>query len=454
MKAHFPKVGAFAILVCSVVFLTILLLNNTTQAHTGSSLITMTPTQMPTLTPKVNPTAFVTATPAVIYVSQSSAYSDPSVVIAIISIIISGLSLAFVVKYVIDTSAMAKATQDSAQATRKSAEAAEKTLLEMRNAREEENAPFVIVYTKFDHENMMLNVVVENIGKTVAKDIKLGFDPPLQIRIFRKDDLEDNILLTNGIHSLVPNNKILIPFAIAINYFNDNPPMVYAVKVGYSGNDTLPRQEIRYDLDLNHYRYQLEEREPVAKIAAAMESLSSNFFQYTEYFKGLLYDANDISNMLSRNLARTSYAIQRQGKVDVTVGLKDFVLTWTLGYGKDKKLLLKPFLFDLRSKCLLLSEETLRSTIENPDSSLNKAMQDIGVKLCKLGNMMLTRDGYVAAHSIQGSSIEEFNDLGDEIITDIRNLLQQIEKAEENLPSNDEESSAVAVQQSEISEKS
>src|SRR5947209_1630606 len=134
--------------------------------------------------------------------------------------------------------------------------------------------------------------------------------------------------------------------------------MVYAVTVSYSGRDTLPRQEIRYDLDLNHYRYQLADREPVAKIAAAMESLSRDFYQYTEYFKALLQNTNDISNVLSRNLARTSYAIQRQRKVDVIVGLKDFVLTWMLGYGKDKKMLLNPILFDLRSKCLRFCQKS------------------------------------------------------------------------------------------------
>src|SRR5688500_17381032 len=78
--------------------------------------------------------------------------------------------------YVIDTRKMASASS-------KSAEIAEKALLEMSEQRDAEIAPYVVAY--LDEQgpiNGVLYLVIKNTGKTVAKNVKVIFDPPLQTR--------------------------------------------------------------------------------------------------------------------------------------------------------------------------------------------------------------------------------------------------------------------------------
>ena len=119
--------------------------HSTSLAHTESTLAISMPssTIVSIATPQAKPT------PTIIVISQPSSFSDPSTVIAMLGLIIAAVTLFFIIKYVRDTAAMAKATRDSADATRDTAKAAENTLQEMKEARDEENAPFVIVYFNY-----------------------------------------------------------------------------------------------------------------------------------------------------------------------------------------------------------------------------------------------------------------------------------------------------------------
>jgi len=239
-------------LACGCLFLLgAVLSHNTSLAYTSFTVVTPTPhpSTVSITTPEAKPT------PTVIIVSQPSSYLDPLSVIAIIALVVQAVTLFLVYRYVRDTAAMSKATQDSADATRDSAKAAENTLQEMRNARAEENAPFVVVYFKYIHRRSTIYLVVENIGKSVAQNVKMEFDPPLQGSKLMRPDLESNTLLTDGIYSIVPNYKIPIPFDFLNHYFHENLPLEYRIRVTYYGSGNLPQQEVKYVLDLKPYKY-------------------------------------------------------------------------------------------------------------------------------------------------------------------------------------------------------
>jgi hypothetical protein len=208
------------------------LFHNTLLAHTKSTYVIPMPS--PTIVSSATPLA--KPTPIVIVISQPSSIADPSSLIAIVGLIIAFLgmivaavTLFFIIKYVRDTAATAMATRDSADATRDTAKVAEKTLQEMQEARDEENAPFVIVYFNYIHSRYRsLYLMVENIGKNVARDIKLEFTPSLQVSELNRDRIENNMLLKNGLKSLAPNYKIPIPFDYLMHYFQTaNLPMEY-----------------------------------------------------------------------------------------------------------------------------------------------------------------------------------------------------------------------------------
>src|SRR5207253_10480796 len=64
-------------------------------------------------------------------------------------------------------------TWQTANATTRSAENSAATLKQMQEIREAENAPNVVAFFDVDRENDFLYLVVRNIGKSIAKSVKL-----------------------------------------------------------------------------------------------------------------------------------------------------------------------------------------------------------------------------------------------------------------------------------------
>ena len=82
-------------------------------------------------------------------------------------------SLIFLIVYVIKTWEMASATTKAAQAT-------EKSVTEMRQTRDQESAPYIIVYFDIPYESNLIYLVIKNIGRTIATNISLTFTPTLR----------------------------------------------------------------------------------------------------------------------------------------------------------------------------------------------------------------------------------------------------------------------------------
>src|SRR5712692_11294781 len=95
-------------------------------------------------------------------------------------------------------------TWQIANATTRSAENSAATLKQMQEIREAENAPNVVAVFDVDRENDFLYLVVRNIGKSIAKSVKLQFRPPL--RNTEGTDLSTLPLVMNGFGDIPPNH--------------------------------------------------------------------------------------------------------------------------------------------------------------------------------------------------------------------------------------------------------
>jgi len=69
-----------------------------------------------------------------------------------------------------------------ASSTRESAKASEKMIEEMKDARDQESAPYVVPYININKH--MIFFGIKNIGKSVAKNIKIKVEPDLKSSIF------------------------------------------------------------------------------------------------------------------------------------------------------------------------------------------------------------------------------------------------------------------------------
>ena len=135
------------------------------------------------------------------------------------------------------TAAMAYATFNMANSTKKSVD-------EMKLTREETNSAEVLMYFEIDAHRMYL--VIENVGKTIAEDVKIKFEPKLK----NSDGEEYNEL--KEISYLPPNYKIKTFFDMTHSYYtkyDEYPNVKFFIKYKNIYNKPITRE---YESDL-HY---------------------------------------------------------------------------------------------------------------------------------------------------------------------------------------------------------
>lgn len=123
---------------------------------------------------------------------------------------------------------------------------------EIRRTRQEESRPFVIADIQSSAAwNNLFNLVIENAGATVARDVRVSFTPPLQSSI-AEVDLESTVLLTEGIPMLPPGRQVKAFFDAAHDRKGKGLPMRYDVEVALKDFRGRPQEVQRYVIDLEH----------------------------------------------------------------------------------------------------------------------------------------------------------------------------------------------------------
>jgi hypothetical protein len=130
-----------------------------------------------------------------------------------------------------------------------------------RRLREEQTRPFVVV--DFDARSIIVDLVIENVGPTLAQNVHLAFDPPL-VSSLKSNDLSKNPALVYGFPTLVPGKKIRILFDRYPDRLTSGLPMTFNVEVSYAGPTGKARRKTRrktysepYVLDLVHMEHTL-----------------------------------------------------------------------------------------------------------------------------------------------------------------------------------------------------
>lgn len=165
--------------------------------------------------------------------------------------------------------------------------------LQVRQARllrEEQAQPFVVV----DFESSAawrnaIELVVENIGKTVATQVKVTFDPPLEsTQKYDSYDLAQSVLVTQGIPTMPPGKRMTGMFDLTHVRKDSGLPMAYVATVQFSDARGRPQKPLTYVLDLN-VRYGLmhftEYR--VHDAAKALREMRDTMKKWTDHFNGL-----------------------------------------------------------------------------------------------------------------------------------------------------------------------
>lgn len=159
--------------------------------------------------------------------------------VQIILFLVQILTLICLVVYVIKTWEMASATRDTAKTS-------EDTLKEMKEAREQENAPYIIVYCEVPIPyDTMIYLIVKNIGKSIAEDVKIKFTPDLSSSVEYTNDfnINDATFIKEGIKSMHPEYVIKTVLGNSVEYFKKGLPLKYEVEISYVNSTT--KREIK-----------------------------------------------------------------------------------------------------------------------------------------------------------------------------------------------------------------
>jgi hypothetical protein len=148
---------------------------------------------------------------------------------------------------------------------------------EARRLREAQVQPFVVVDFEADQQTQAIYIVISNGGSTMARDVRLTFEPPLTSSL----DSNQNVVpprdlkpLSEGIASLPPGKQIRVMFDMFTQRAADAYPDVYNVHVSFRAPALKRRLSDDTVLDLGVFRNVLHPiRQDVHDVHARLKEL-------------------------------------------------------------------------------------------------------------------------------------------------------------------------------------
>lgn len=122
---------------------------------------------------------------------------------------------------------------------------------EARTLREEQAAPYVVVDAEISPaSSMYMDLVVKNIGKTVARDVQISFDPPLQSTMDDRDFPRARAgFLARAIPAIPPGREYRMLLESGPELHKSDLPRVYRADVDFDG--VGGPHSLTYEIDLN-----------------------------------------------------------------------------------------------------------------------------------------------------------------------------------------------------------
>ncbi len=123
---------------------------------------------------------------------------------------------------------------------------------EARRTREEQARPFVVVDIQPSAVGgNILNLVIENVGRTLARDVKIRFSPALKTA--RPDyDLNNTALIREGIPTLPPARRIEVLFDVSHERLENDLPKRYEATVSFKDARGRPQEALSYVIDVSY----------------------------------------------------------------------------------------------------------------------------------------------------------------------------------------------------------
>lgn len=145
---------------------------------------------------------------------------------------------------------------------------------EARKTREAQSQPFVVVdIVPGKLWANRLTLVVENIGSTLARNVKLTFNPPLSSS-FDDNAIAKSLLIREGISVLPPGRRIETLFDYTHDRLEHKLPMRYEVTVQFADHRGKAEESLPYVLDMEYiYDLELEGEKSLHNVANSLDKI-------------------------------------------------------------------------------------------------------------------------------------------------------------------------------------
>lgn len=202
--------------------------------------------------------------------------------------------------------------QQAEQARRESEEGTERE----QRLREEQARPFVVVdFEPSPVWGNIIDIVFENVGKTLARNVRFTFDPPLESSQRARDgyDFAKSALLTSGIPAMPPGKRVTALFDLSHERVNTDLPMAYRVRVDLQDSQERDQEPLEYVLDLN-FRYGLRrvESKTVHDVAKSLKEIERATARWTQHFNGVRVWVRNEDTYLAREVEEYEQRLDEQ----------------------------------------------------------------------------------------------------------------------------------------------
>lgn len=154
---------------------------------------------------------------------------------------------------------------------------------EANKTRKAQAQPFVVVSLEPSRtSSFIIELVIENIGSTLARDVKFSFDPPLKSALY-DDALEGSFLLREGIPTMPPGMRLARIFDSAIERREAGDlPWRFEVTVQFSDYRGKRDDPLQYVLDLEPFRSgTFTEQKSIHHAAKALDEIQKSLKGWT-----------------------------------------------------------------------------------------------------------------------------------------------------------------------------
>lgn len=182
---------------------------------------------------------------------------------------------------------------------------------EARKLREEQARPFVVV----DFEpGFLVYLTVENLGRTMARDISIHFDKPLESTLPGRRELDESPLFREPIPALPPGKKIRVLFDQFNARLDAGLPLTYDVKLSYRGPTGGKEWEHPYRLDLGMYLGSALPPKGIPELVTEVENIRKEIEKWKGSSGGglLVHDQRRQDRIATRRM--NAYILRQQGR--------------------------------------------------------------------------------------------------------------------------------------------